>query len=58
MVRWLSDASVLSRYGVATLNYGPSSGLPGGEGESMETRALVDTARVYAMTAARVCGAD
>ena len=55
-VRWFSDASVLSRYGVATLNYGPSSGLPGSEGESMEIRSLVDTARVYALTAARVCG--
>ncbi|MBD0348348.1 MAG: M20/M25/M40 family metallo-hydrolase [Thermoleophilia bacterium] len=55
-VRWFSDASVLARYGVATLNYGPSSGLPGGEGESMEIRSLVDTARVYALTAARVCG--
>ncbi|MFN2469588.1 MAG: M20 family metallopeptidase, partial [Gaiellaceae bacterium] len=56
VVRWFSDASVLSRYGVATLNYGPSSGLPGSEGESMEIRSLVDTARVYALTAARVCG--
>ncbi len=55
-VRWFSDASVLSRYGIATLNYGPSSGLPGSEGESMEIRALVDTARVYALTAAQVCG--
>ncbi len=55
-VRWFSDASVLSRYGIATLNYGPSSGLPGAEGESIEIRTLVDTARVYAMTAARICG--
>jgi acetylornithine deacetylase len=55
-VRWFSDASVLSRYGIPTLNYGPSSGLPGDEGENMEIRSLVDTARVYALTAARICG--
>jgi acetylornithine deacetylase len=55
-VRWFSDASVLTRYGIPTLNYGPSSGLPGDEGENMEIRSLVDTARVYALTAARICG--
>jgi acetylornithine deacetylase len=55
-VRWFSDASVLSRYGIATVNYGASSALPGSEGENLEVRALVDTARVYALTAARVCG--
>jgi acetylornithine deacetylase/succinyl-diaminopimelate desuccinylase-like protein len=56
VVRWFSDASVLSRYGVATVNYGASSGLPGEEGESVEVRELVDTARVYALAAANVCG--
>jgi acetylornithine deacetylase/succinyl-diaminopimelate desuccinylase-like protein len=55
-VRWFSDASVLSRYGIPTLNYGPSSGLPGSEGENMEIRALVDTARVYALTVQGICG--
>jgi succinyl-diaminopimelate desuccinylase len=54
-VRWFSDASALSRYGIPTLNYGPSSGLPGDEGESMEIRSLVDTARVYALTAVTIC---
>jgi acetylornithine deacetylase len=54
--RWFSDASVLSRYGVATVNYGASSGLPGEEGESVEVRELVDTARVYALAATTVCG--
>jgi acetylornithine deacetylase/succinyl-diaminopimelate desuccinylase-like protein len=57
VVRWFSDASVLSRYGIATVNYGTSSGLPGAEGENLEIAALVDTAKVYALTAARVCGA-
>ncbi len=55
-VRWFSDASVLSRYGIPTLNYGPSSGLPGSEGENMDIRALVDTARVYALTVQGICG--
>jgi acetylornithine deacetylase/succinyl-diaminopimelate desuccinylase-like protein len=55
VVRWFSDASVLTRYGVATVNYGASSGLPGEEGESVEVRELVDTARVYALAATAVC---
>ena len=54
--RWFSDASVLTRYGIATVNYGTSSGLPGAEGENLEIRGLVDTARVYALTARRVRG--
>jgi acetylornithine deacetylase len=58
VVRWFSDASVLSRYGVATVNYGASSALPGEEGESVEVRDLVDTARVYALTAAAICGVE
>jgi len=56
VVRWFSDASVLTRYGVATVNYGASSALPGAEGESVEVRELVDTAGVYALTAAQICG--
>jgi acetylornithine deacetylase len=55
-VRWFSDASVLTRYGIATVNYGASSGLPGAEGENLEIRGLLDTARVYALTAQRLCG--
>jgi acetylornithine deacetylase len=55
-VRWFSDASVLTRYGIATVNYGTSSGLPGADGENLEIKGLVDTARVYALTAQRVCG--
>ena len=54
--RWFSDASVLTRYGIATVNYGTSSGLPGAEGENLEIKGLVDTAHVYALTAQRVCG--
>ena len=56
-VRWSSDASVLTRYGIETLNYGTSSGLPSAEdGENLAIAGLVDTARVYALAAARICG--
>jgi acetylornithine deacetylase/succinyl-diaminopimelate desuccinylase-like protein len=55
-VRWFSDASVLTRYGIDTVNYGASSGLPGAEGEALEIKELLDTAKVYALAASRVCG--
>jgi acetylornithine deacetylase len=57
VVHWFSDASVLTRYGVATVNYGTSSGLPDAElGENLDIGELVDTARVYALAAAQICG--
>jgi acetylornithine deacetylase len=57
-VRWFSDASVLTRYGIDSVNYGTSSGLPDPEmGENLEIAGLVDIARVYALTAVRICGA-
>ena len=56
-MRWFSDASVLTRYGIATVNYGTSSGLPGRRaGENLEIHGLVQTADVYARRAQRVCG--
>ena len=56
VVRWFSDASVLSRYGIPTLNYGTSSGLPDAElGENLEIAGLVRTAEVYARAAMRLC---
>ena len=55
-VRWFSDASALTRYGIQTVNYGTSSGLPGTEGESLEIKGLHDTAKVYALAATHVCG--
>ena len=58
-VRWASDASTLTRYGVACLNYGPiSSARPGPEGESVPIDSLVNIARSYALTAARFCGVE
>jgi acetylornithine deacetylase/succinyl-diaminopimelate desuccinylase-like protein len=57
VTRWFSDASVLSRYGIPTLNYGTSSGLPDAElGENLEIAGLVRTAEVYARATMKVCG--
>jgi acetylornithine deacetylase len=57
VTRWFSDASVLTRYGIATVNYGTSSGLPDAElGENLSVEGLVKTADVYARAAMKVCG--
>ena len=57
MTRWFSDASVLSRYGIATVNYGTSTGLLDTvKGENLEIDGLVKTAEVYARAAMKVCG--
>ena len=56
MTRWFSDASVLTRYGIATVNYGTSSGLLDTElGENLDIDGLVETAEVYARAAQRLC---
>lgn len=54
-VRWSSDASVLARYGIESVNYGPSSGLPSPDGENLKVQDLVRTAQVYALVAAQIC---
>jgi acetylornithine deacetylase len=57
VTRWFSDASVLTRYGIETLNYGTSSGLPDPElGENLSIEGLVKTAEVYARAAMTICG--
>jgi acetylornithine deacetylase len=57
VTHWFSDASVLSRYGIPTVNYGTSSGLLDTvKGENLSIEGLVDTARVYALAAAHLCG--
>ena len=59
VTRWFSDASVLTRYGIATVNYGTSSGLLDTvKGENLEIEGLVKTAEVYARAAMSVCGVD
>jgi acetylornithine deacetylase len=57
VTRWFSDASVLTRYGIATVNYGTSTGLLDTvKGENLEIEGLVKTAEVYARAATKVCG--
>jgi len=56
VVTWCSDASVLTRYGVETVNYGPSSGPRDKEGEKVSINTLVDITKIYALTAAALCG--
>ena len=57
VTRWFSDASVLTRYGIATVNYGASSGLLDTvKGENLAIDGLVQTAEVYARAAVNVCG--
>jgi len=56
-VVWCSDASVLTRFGIETVNYGPSSGPRDAEGEKVSIKTLVDVTKVYALTIAQVCGA-
>ncbi len=57
-VVWSSDASVLTRYDIDTVNYGPSSGLRGDQGELMEIQTLVNTSKIYALVAADLCDAS
>jgi acetylornithine deacetylase len=57
-VLWDSDASVMTRYGIETLNYGPSSGPRDAEGEKVAIETLVNTAKIYALAAAEICGAQ
>jgi acetylornithine deacetylase len=54
-VRWFSDASALTRYGIETVNYGTSSGLPGPDGENLDIEGLVKIATVYALAVAALC---
>jgi acetylornithine deacetylase len=55
-VRWFSDASTLTRYGIPSVNYGTSSGLPDPAlGENLDVDGLVRVAKVYALVAARIC---
>jgi acetylornithine deacetylase len=57
-VLWDSDASVMTRFGIETLNYGPSSGPRDADGEKVEIETLLNTTRVYALAVAEICGAS
>jgi len=56
-VLWDSDASVMTRFGIETLNYGPSSGPRDAEGEKVAIETLLNTTKIYALAAAEICGA-
>jgi acetylornithine deacetylase/succinyl-diaminopimelate desuccinylase-like protein len=57
VTRWFSDASALTRYGIATVNYGTSTGLLDTvNGENLSIDGLVQTAEVYARAAMKICG--
>src|SRR5262252_2675709 len=56
VVTWCSDASVLTRYGIETVNYGPSSGPRDAENEKVHIKTLVDITKIYALAAAELCG--
>jgi acetylornithine deacetylase len=57
VTRWYSDASALTRAGIATVNYGTSTGLlDTTDGENLDIEGLVKTARVYALAAMELCG--
>ncbi len=55
-VLWCSDASVMTRFGIETLNYGPSSGPRDAEGEKVAVETFVNITKVYALAAADICG--
>lgn len=57
-VHWDSDASVMTPYGIETLNYGPSSGERDAEGEKVAIGTLTNITKVYALVAAEICGAS
>jgi acetylornithine deacetylase/succinyl-diaminopimelate desuccinylase-like protein len=58
VVTWCSDASVLTRYGIETVNYGPSSGPRDAEGEKVAIQTLVEMTKIYALVAADLCGVE
>ena len=53
---WGSDASVMTRYGIETVNYGPSSGVRKADGEKVAIKTLVEITKVYTLTIAELCG--
>jgi acetylornithine deacetylase len=57
-VLWCSDASVMTRFGIETLNYGPSSGPRDAEGEKVAIKTFVEITKIYALAAAEICGAS
>lgn len=57
-VLWCSDASVLTRFDVPAVNYGPSSGPRDEQGEKVTIETLVNMTRIYALVAAQICSVE
>ncbi len=55
-VLWCSDASVMTRFGIETVNYGPSSGPRDAEGEKVAVETFVNITKIYALAIADICG--
>ncbi len=54
-VIWSSDASVMTRYGIETINYGPSSGVRKADGEKVPIQVMTDITKVYARVICDIC---
>jgi acetylornithine deacetylase/succinyl-diaminopimelate desuccinylase-like protein len=52
---WYCDAAPLSRYGIATVVYGASSGLPSPQGENLSIDELTATCQAYLLAALDIC---
>jgi hypothetical protein len=46
----------MTRFGIETVNYGPSSGPRDPEGEKVGVETFVNITKVYALAAAEICG--
>ena len=55
-VLWCSDASVMTRFGIETVNYGPSSGPRDAEGEKVAVETFVNITKIFALAIAEICG--
>jgi acetylornithine deacetylase len=55
-VLWCSDASVMTRFGIESANYGPSSGPRDKEGEKVAVETFVNITKIYTLAIAEICG--
>jgi acetylornithine deacetylase/succinyl-diaminopimelate desuccinylase-like protein len=55
-VLWCSDASVMTRFGIESVNYGPSSGPRDKEGEKVAVETFVNITKIYTLAIAEICG--
>jgi len=55
VARWYCDGGALSRYGIQTVVYGASSGLPSPLGENLSIEELTATCQAYVLAAVDIC---